>query len=556
MRASNGGRGDGMTRKIPAWLRLGLALSGVCYTMLLMQTPSHISFAVTAALSLSLLLGLMFRSGLPEQLLSRRSPGVCVVAAVLSLSAVYTAKSTFFTTCWRWMDKLVTALGLPEVLMRLIPWAVALAAVPMAFVCFLWFVDLMRELGKKLWTSSDFTERLFVLAAGILFGMMILFTHVCTQAFYGAHLNGSWYNFDLIYSADSGYLMNQDVFRNVGAEQNDLRQPLFGLFAMPFAQTAWLLSRILFFLPNCYVTIWQIIQMLLFLVAVVLLSRMMELQKAEKALFLVLCSVTYPVLIFVLTTEQYLVEMFYLMLLLYLGQEERGKKLSFVAATGCMLTSGAWFPLVTWDRDFRKFVKKTLTLLGVFVAFTVLSGRLTTFLDIPTYIEGYVPYTGVTVSAVSKLKQFVNFAGACLIAPKSGVDTTSYHHISWQMLPVTGWSPAGLIVLALSVCSMIVGWKKTHVRRCAFWIGFSLLLLGIVGWGTVDNGLMLYTLYFGWAFISLIFLLLERILSRVRPLKLVLMTGMALAMAICNIYALRAVLIFAAQFYPTLGGIS
>ena len=67
---------------------------------------------------------------------------------------------------------------------------------------------------------------------------------------------------------------------------------------------------------------------------------------------------------------------------------------------------------------------------------------------------------------------------------------------------------------------------------------------------------MLYTLYFGWAFISLIFLLLERILSRVRPLKLVLMTGMALAMAICNIYALRAVLIFAAQFYPTLGGIS
>ena len=30
---------------------------------------------------------------------------------------------------------------------------------------------------------------------------------------------------------------------------------------------------------------------------------MMELQKAEKALFLVLCSVTYPVLIFVLTTE-------------------------------------------------------------------------------------------------------------------------------------------------------------------------------------------------------------------------------------------------------------
>ena len=262
-----------------------------------------------------------------------------------------------------------------------------------------------------------------------------------------------------------------------------LRQPLFGVFAMPFAQAAWLLSKLLFFLPECYITIWQIFQTLLFLVSVVLLSRMLELQGAEKALFLMILCLCYPTLIFILTAEQYLMAVFYLILMLYLEREPVGKGLGYIAATGSLLTSGIWFPTVTWDRNFKKFIQKTLTLCGAFSAVTILSGRLTTFLDIPTYIEGYGYYTGADVPLLSKLMQYVNFAGACLVAPPSGVDFTTYRHVSWQMLPVTSWSKIGVAVMIAALGGVIVSRRKRFTKICAVWLVFSFFVTWPYGVG-------------------------------------------------------------------------
>ena len=544
-----------MERRIQPWFRLGMVCSGTACTILLMQTAFKWSFLITALLSLALLVFLIFRTSLTEKMLVSRPLWVCIVAAVLALATVYRAKSTFYTFCFRWMEKVTELLGLPQIVIRIVPWVMALLALPMVFVCLLWFVNLMGDLAVRLYRGSDFTEQLFFLGAGIMFIMMIVLTYQCTQAFYGAYVNGRRYDFDLIYSADSGYLVRTDVFRNVGADQNDLRQPLFGLFATPFSQTAWLISKVLFFLPFGYVTISQILQMLLFLTSMILLSRMMELKGAEKALFLCLMGVSYPVLIFVLTAEQYLIAMFYFVLLLYLRREERGKTMAFVGASGCLMTSGLWFPLITWDRDFRQFVRKSFRLLGVFLAVLVLSGRLTTYLDMPSYAAGFAPYIGYTVAPMEKLLQYVNFVGACLLAPPSGIDITMYSHVSWQMLPVTGWSPVGLAVIVLIIGGFLVSRKEKFSRWCAVWAGFSFVLLGLVGWGTVDNGLMLYSLYFGWAVICLVFRFIDRLLDRIRPVKIVLLTAAVLGMAVWNIYALRNVLIFATQFFPALGGI-
>ncbi len=538
------------------WIRLAATCSGTAYTVLLMQTTSKYSFLITAIMALGALLFFVLKTPFLEKIFAPRGWGLWALAGALAVSAVYTAKSTFFTNCWTWMYKLVTILGLPheELVIRCIPWLVALAALPMAFGYFLWFVNFIRGMALRLWRESDFTERFFFLGAGLLFAMMIVFTYMCTEAFYGAHINGNWFNFDLIYSADSGYLVHQDVYRNVGAEQNDLRQPLFGVFAMPFAQAAWLLSKLLFFLPECYITIWQIFQTLLFLVSVVLLSRMLELQGAEKALFLMILCLCYPTLIFILTAEQYLMAVFYLILMLYLEREPVGKGLGYIAATGSLLTSGIWFPTVTWDRNFKKFIQKTLTLCGAFFAVTILSGRLTTFLDIPTYIEGYGYYTGADVPLLSKLMQYVNFAGACLVAPPSGVDFTTYRHVSWQMLPVTSWSKIGVAVMIAALGGVIVSRRKRFTKICAVWLVFSFLLLGLMGWGTIDNGLMLYSLYFGWAFVAMVFRFIDWLFNRLRPFKLAVLMGLTLLLGICNVYALREVLVFGTQFFPALGG--
>lgn len=536
----------------PIWIRLLLWISGFSAVVLLMMTESKLSFAVTGILALGLLLFLILRTDFLKALFAPTHFSLCIVAGVLALTEVYRAKSTFYTTCGKWLYKLFWFLELPTEPIRLIPWLLALAALPMIFGYLLWFIRFMAEQGRRFWTSSDFAERMFLLSAGIIFSILIIFTYQCTQAFYGAHINGAWYNFDLIYSADSGYLVHSDVFRNIGADQNDLRQPLFGVFAMPFAQAAWLLSKVLFFVPNAYVTILQILEMLLFLISCILLARMLQLSGARKALFLGLLCVSYPVLIFSLTAEQYLLAIFYLILMMYLRTEATGGALGYIAATGSMLTSGIFFPLITWDKRLRVFIRNTLQLCGRFFAVTILSGRLTAFLDIPRYIDSYAIYTGVDVNPLSKLMQYVNFAGSTLLAPASHTDFESYRHVSWQMLPVDSWRPIGFLVMALAIGGVIIGRKKVFPRICGVWMAFSFLLLGIIGWGTVDNGLMLYSLYFGWAFVSMVFCFLDHFLKRWPTVEAAAMLVLILAVGIYNVTALKAALVFATQFFPAL----
>ena len=533
-------------------IRLGLSLSGWCCTLLLMMTSSKLSFAVTGILSLILLGVLCCKTKFLDEVFQETHWVLCTLAGILALCEVYRAKSTFYTTCGSWMGKLFSHLHLPAGSIRLIPWLLALLALPMMFGYLLWFVRFLWNHAKEFWRTSDFTERMFLLSAGIVFTILIVFTYLCTQAFYGAHLNGAWYNFDLIYSADSGYLVNTDVFRNIGADQNDLRQPLFGVFAMPFAQLAWLISKVLFFLPNAYVTVLQVMSMLLYLVAAVLIARMLGLQSYRKALFLCLLCVSYPVLIFSLTAEQYLFAVFYLILMLYLHQDKVGGGLGYIAATGSMLTTGIFFPVLTWDRTFSRFVKNTLILCGAFFAVMILSGQLTAFLDIPSYIAGYGYYTGVDVPLTEKLMQYVNFVRSTLFAPASHVDFESYRHVSWQMMPVVRFRRLGILMLLCSVCGVIIKPKAWFSRICAVWMAFSLLLLGIVGWGTIDNGLMLYTLYFGWAFVAMAFQLGDWLLHRWRIPEIVFFLLLILFVGLIHVNALKAALVFATQFFPAL----
>jgi hypothetical protein len=193
-----------------------------------------------------------------------------------------------------------------------------------------------------------------------------------------------------------------------------------------------------------------------------------------------------------------------------------------------------------------------MKLCGAFFAVTILSGRLTTFLDIPSYIAGYGYYTGADVPLLSKLMQYVNFASATLVAPASRMDFETYNHVSWQMCPVTSWQWSGILVLLLAILGVAVRPKDRFTRICGVWMGFSLLLLGLIGWGTIDNGLLLYSLYFGWAFVAMSFQLIDRLFARVRPLKLAVLVAAVLVIGIINVTALKAVLVFATQFYPAL----
>ena len=130
-----------------------MVLSGSALAVLLMVTESKLSFAVTGLLALVLTAVLVFRTKLLKMLFAPRPWYLWTIAAVLCVAQLYTAKSTFFASCYGWMDKLFTLLHLPaQMLLRLTPWVVALVALPMALGYFLWYVDLV-------WTCLLYTSR-------------------------------------------------------------------------------------------------------------------------------------------------------------------------------------------------------------------------------------------------------------------------------------------------------------------------------------------------------------------------------------------------------------
>ena len=51
-------------------------------------------------------------------------------------------------------------------------------------------------------------------------------------------------------------------------------------------------------------------------------------------------------------------------------------------------------------------------------------------------------------------------------------------------------------------------------------IKIAIIMLVILGWGTKENGLILYSLYFGWAYFVLIFQLLNNIFKNNKVFKI------------------------------------
>ena len=86
----------------------------------------------------------------------------------------------------------------------------------------------------------------------------------------------------------------------------------------------------------------------------------------------------------------------------------------------------------------------------------------------------------------------------------------------------------------------------------AGWVGFSVIMLLGLGWGTKENGLILYALYFGWAFLVLLFQLVEKIESKLNIKFLIPVVTMVavIALLVINIPAILEMVNFAITYYP------
>lgn len=377
--------------------------------------------------------------------------------------------------------------------------------------------------------------------------------YTMTSVFY----DDSYY--DLIYTSDSGSLVHNMAWLYLSFPENDLRQPLFAVFAAPFVGAPYALSACFGLSTTFEAIAVNALQIILLFTANLMLIRLLNLRASQRIGAMLVLTVTYTTLLNVLMIEQYITAYFWLMLTLTcLLRGKRDTNLALYGAGGTLLTSLALLPVVgryastktpkVWAQDMAQRI------LG-FALLLLACGRFDIYYSFLAKINTLRTFTGKEVPFSNRLYQYTGFVHDCFLAPAASIgeySLASTSHISWVLDPIDHINWFGVLLLALCLISAVWNWNERIARLSIYWIFFSLLLLVVFGWGTQENGLILYTLYFGWAFFVLLFLLIHKTASFVhQPLLLpVMCVVITLVLLLMNLSGIREMLAFGLEYFP------
>lgn len=451
--------------------------------------------------------------------------------------------------------------GSPANMARFVSVALALAAFLFVYICLCWF---WRRLGTMLCESGVFSQlrRWEWLLYGLLtLGMILCMTRIflATSAFYTSDPSG----YDIIYTADSGALVNNMGYLFLTFPENDLRQPLFAIFAAPFIGAPYFLGQILQLSLSSQAILLGAVQIVMLVLANLLLTRLLNLSPLERACLMLLTSFTYAQMLALLMMEQYIVAYFWLCLTLALIAQRRitgGYKpdhLALYGAGSTLLTSLFWAPLCSAHSPFSAFRKWFADMVKCgfgFLALLLAFGRYDVLATLVDKIESLGKFTGKAVPLDERLYQFSAFIHDIFFAPAASAGLTGtapMQHISWMLEPVESLSIPGLVIFALVIFSVIVNRRSRSARMAICWVLFSVVLLVGLGWGTKENGLILYALYFGWAYALLLFQLLRALTQKLGATWLLILFSLILTffLAAINIPGILEIVRFGLEYF-------
>ncbi len=408
--------------------------------------------------------------------------------------------------------------------------------------------------------AGDFAKKHlqeFERSDGILFAVVwavltvfTVFAFVSSHAFYGGDIP-----YDLIYTSDSPDIVGRGAYLWLRHPENDIRQPFFAVFSAPFLGIPYLISLPFWGIGFVQPILLAAVQTAMLLAAFFMISRLLHMDRLMRTAFVIFCSSAYTSLLFNIMMEQYIVGSFWLILFIFLVREEENRSVTaYIGAAGTLLTSAVLFPLLS-DKNpvkcfkewFRDMFGAALKLLLAFAVF----GRADCILGLFTSVKKLGRFTGASVPLSQRLKQYTHFAANLFAAPEAGICRDT-QNISWQLAEISDYSVMGIVLIILCIIGFIVSRKDKLSQISICWIGLSVLLLVIVGWGAAENGLILYSLYFGWAFFVLIYKLFSAVFERLGLTKLLPYFYMAAAavMLVINVPEILRMISFAAEYYP------
>ncbi|MBR0464282.1 MAG: hypothetical protein IJJ23_07845 [Clostridia bacterium] len=448
---------------------------------------------------------------------------------------------------------IVKGMNYSDLIMTLIGICIAILSMPFVFFCLVVFWNSLISVFRKSHFLSGISTTEWIVYSIILLTTMLFMTLIFskTNAFYGTQ-----YYYDTIYTSDSMSLVKGNAYLSLRHQENDLRQPLFAIFSAPFSGFPYLFGKLVGKSEAIQAISLNCTQIILLFVSQLILAKTISLSPQKRICFVTLSSATYTYMLFTLMMEQYVVAYFWLILCIHqIILNDKPDRIALWGASGTLLTSSILIfkmPSCKLKEDRKRWIRELFNYGFEFVLLIALFCRADVLLSAISRITSLSRFGGGGVSIFQRQLQYIEFVHNIFCAPKADVNLTDFGHISWQLLSVKALNLVGVIILLLAIFSGIVNRENKSSRIAGNWIVFSYLILSLLGWGTKENGLILYSLYFGWAFYVLLFQLFEKIekkLSTCFIVPLVSLTGFIILVSI-NAPAIIEMVNFAIENYP------
>lgn len=421
------------------------------------------------------------------------------------------------------------------------------------FVCIAFFWQKMKEINESAMITDGIKKWEIIIYAVLFLSVttLVIFAFTKTQAFYATE-----HYFDVIYTSDSPTLVKENSFLTLYHKENDLRQPLFAVFSAPFTGAAYLIGMILGADATISAILLNLSQIVMLFAANFIISKALDFDAIKRTCFMAVSLCTYSGLLFSLMMEQYLVAYFWLALCFFaVCKKNCPPTIPFCATGGTLLTGVVMLPFLSEHSPFRSFKKwfGDCFRYGMsFIAFLLAFGRADLFLNISQAYARFNYFSGEKLSLADKFIQYSHFMINCFVAPDAEKAFIADNHISWQLEFPQTLNLFGIAVAVIAVIAAVVNYKKISAIFCLSWISFSVIMLVVLGWGTAENGLILYSLYFGWAFLVPIFLLFEKIEKKFNKNFIIpaISSVVCVILLVVNIPAIKEMLDFAITYYP------
>ena len=426
-------------------------------------------------------------------------------------------------------------------------------AIPFIWLLYLCMIRKLFPKIKQFFCNLSKVERKYLWIFNLAFLVLVLFINLQTNAFTVPHENGGGavQGYGVLYSTDTGVQVHNNAFQNALSSENDLRQPLFALFSFPFGQIAGLGAFIFGFVPTeiSYSVFLVLLQGFVLSICSILLSRMMR--QFDSIACLSFFSFMYATIFFSLNIEQYVFGIFWLMILVYhFVMKNESNPWLFSAATGSLITNAIWLPFILPKKKFKEYFLEGLKYGLIFLALLIVFGQTSRFISDLVGFSKYNEAMGFQLTFVDKLLQFINFIASCFIAPTAKPCINCTDHASYEMLPVTSLNILGLILLVIMIISFIWN-RKEKIAQVGFgWLLFSFLILCLIGWGTADNELFIYGIYFSWAYFVLIYLFLHKLLQSFPKIEKWVIFALCLLLIVVNGHEIYNIIVFGKAHYP------